>query len=182
MGIIIKALREIIDTALYSVVNSKIQNFSCKNTDVEEFLKYKALEYEKRDKSRTYILFDNITLDIVGYYTLSLKTIDFRKDVSKTTIQKIDGFSKNIESVSSVLIGQLGKDSVHGHKISGSDLLAYAINSVYSVQDIVGGRICFLETEDSDKNTKVIQFYLDNHFKILQHDKTDRFLQMFRRL
>lgn len=182
MGIIVKSLQEIMASRIYPVVEDKIQNFSCKNADVENFLKTKAVEYENRNKSRTYLIIDESNVNILAYYTLSLKAIDFRDTVSKSMIQKIDGFSKNVESVAAILIGQLGKDEVYGERISGKKLLEYAINSIYIVQDIIGGRVCFLETEDNENNAKVIDFYEENEFVTLQHDKSDRYLQMFRKL
>lgn len=182
MGIIVKALQEIISSDIYPIIADKINNFSCKNSDVETFLRTKAVEYENRNKSRTYLLIDDKNVDIMAYYTLSLKAIDFRDTVSKTTIQTIDGFSKKVESVATILIGQLGKDTYFGNSIEGAKIIEFALNSIYNVQDIIGGRVCFLETEDTPENQKVIDFYADNGFKVLQHDKTDKYLQMFRKL
>ncbi len=116
------------------------------------------------------------------HYTLSLKSIDFDESVSKSVIKSIDGFSKDVSSIAVILIGQLGKNSIYKNKIIGKELLSLALGTVYSAKDILGGRICLLETEDTECNEKVIDFYRDNGFKILQHDKTDRFIQMFRKL
>ena len=84
----------------------KASMFSCLNKDVEIFLREKAISYEQRGKSRTYILSEENSGDIVAYFTLSLKSLDFGNTVSKSTIKDIDGFSKDIESVAVVLIGQ----------------------------------------------------------------------------
>ena len=38
-----------------------IKNFSCKDFDVEKFLKEKAVDFDKRNKSRTYLLVHQFT-------------------------------------------------------------------------------------------------------------------------
>ena len=159
-----------------------IENFSYQNADVELFLKQKAENFERRNKSRTYLLIDGISGDIAAYFTLSLKSVDFGQSVSKSTIRDIDGFSKDVESAAVVLIGQFGKNYSMRDYISGTDLLEIVLNVIYSVKDIVGGRICLLETEDTPENKKVVNFYMANGFKMLQHDKTDKYLQMFGKL
>lgn len=168
---------------LFEFFSKKIECFSCRNEDVKTFLIEKAISYERRGKSRTYIIFDKGTGDILAYFTLSLKSIQFKKgDVSKSIIKDIDGFSKDVDSVAVILIGQLGKNSNYNNAINGKEILKSALNSVYDARDIVGGRVCLLETMDTENNKKVIQFYMDNGFKVLQHDKTDKYLQMFIKL
>lgn len=178
----IKSLRQITNTEIGDDIIKKFNTFSCKNNDVENFLKTKAIDFEKRNKSRTYLMIDIDTLDIMGYYTLSLKSVDFTDSVSKNIIQKIDGFSKSVKSVAVILIGQLGKNSNYAHQYDGFELLQYAIDTIYDIQDNVGGRICLIETENSPENLKVINFYKSHGFKTLQIDKTDTYLQMFRLL
>lgn len=176
-------LKDIIsDNDLNGYYMPRILNFSCLNNDVEMFLKNKAASYECRGKSCTYLVVDSLNGEILAYYTLSLKSIDFDESVSKSVIKSIDGFSKDVSSIAVILIGQLGKNSIYKNKIIGKELLSLALGTVYSAKDILGGRICLLETEDTECNEKVVDFYRDNGFKILQHDKTDRFIQMFRKL
>lgn len=170
------------DIDLKNYYNSKIQSFTCLNKDVETFLKDKATPYEQRSKSCTYLVTNHMKDKIIAYYTLSLKSVDFNINVSKTTIKEIDGFSKSINSVAVILIGQLGKNYNYQDMISGDELLMLALGSIYNAKNILGGRICLLETEDTEDNQKVIDFYANNGFKVLQHDKTDKFLQMFRKL
>ena len=56
------------------VIREAVGNFSCKDKDVEHFLKNKSFDFEKRDKSRTYLVFDDEKYamgdaSIVGYFT-----------------------------------------------------------------------------------------------------------------
>lgn len=80
-------------------------------------------------------------------------------------------------TLSSILIGQLGKNYANGNDtlISGDELLAMALNKVKSIQFEMGGRYTYLECEDK-KN--LIDFYTSNGFvefgkRNLDHDETD---------
>ena len=156
------------------------KKFICQDKDVEKFLKEKALDFDKRNRSRTYLLIDSDNDDeilILGYYTITMKNLPFNETVSKSMIKRIDGYSNNINSAESVLIGQLGKDYNHRNKLSGVVLLNHAMNTVYSIQKLAAGRIVFLECDD---NEKIISFYKDNGFILLQ--MSGKYMQMIRHL
>ena len=80
----------------------------------------KAVDFDKRNKSRTYLIVDekSIISDIIilGYYTITLKNLPFSETVSKSMIKRIDGYSNNINSAESVLIGQFGKNYNAGYE------------------------------------------------------------------
>jgi len=88
-------------------------NFRCQDEEVAKFLKEQALEFDKRNKSRTYLLIDESNDDeivIWGYYTLTLKSLKLSRGLSKSKVKKIDGFRSDAIEAESILIGQLGKD------------------------------------------------------------------------
>jgi len=156
----------------------------CKDKDVEDFLKRKAIDFEKRDKSRTYLIFDKAAfmsgiMSILAYFTLSLKSLEFRDTISREKIKDIDGFSKEVKGVAIVLIGQLGKDEGLAKGVSGKDLLDHCMEKIYQVQALIGGRYVLVECHDINK---VVDFYHINGFERLQLDKSDNYLQMIRRL
>ena len=83
-----------------------LKTFRCtKNSDLEEFLHSKALDFGKRGTSRTHLLIKENR--VIGYFTLSMKPI-LTDGISKEVIKKIDGFSKNRKCIYFYLIGQLG--------------------------------------------------------------------------
>ena len=49
------ALKEIIETNQEMSFIQAIENFECQDKDVGKFLKEKALDFDKRNKSRTYL-------------------------------------------------------------------------------------------------------------------------------
>jgi len=178
------SLREIIGTSQESGIKDAIDAFLCKDKDVESFLKNKALNFEQRNKSRTYLVLDNDDFKhgnavIVAYFTLSLKSLEFRNTLSKNKIKDIDGFSKEVGGVAIVLIGQLGKNETKAKEVSGSDLLELCMEIVDQVKDLIGGRYVLIECHQIQK---VVNFYLSNGFEKLQLDKDDNYLQMVRRL
>jgi len=169
---------------LEEVISEAIAAFSCKDKDVEYFLKNKSFEFEKRDKSRTYLVFDDAKyvagdVTILAYFTLSLKSLDFRDTLSKSKIKDIDGFSKEVSGVAIALIGQFGKDENEAKNVPGKDLLDLCMDKIYQVKTLIGGRYVLIECQDIDK---VVNFYRANGFETLQLDKSDNYLQMVRRL
>jgi hypothetical protein len=175
-------LKDLIEAGREQKYLKAIENFDCQDNEVEQFLKKQALEFDKRNKSRTYLLIDeNIDDEIIiwGYYTLTLKSLKFNNGLSNSKIKKIDGFRADAIETESILIGQLGKDYKYKDKISGSVILDYAVDDVYEVHKKVGGRIVFLECAD---NEKVVKFYQDSGFAFLQKSKGGEYLQMIRYL
>jgi len=175
------SIKEIFGTRQEIDFINAIENFECQDKDVENFLKLKAVDFDKRNKSRTYLIVDekSIVSDIIilGYYTITLKNLPFNETVSKSMVKRIDGYSNNINSAESVLIGQFGKNYIYRNELSGGSLLNYAMDTVYSIQNLAAGRIVFLECLD---NKKVVKFYQDNGFIFLQ--KSGEYLQMIRHL
>ena len=79
--------------------------------------------------------------------------------------------------MSAPLIGQLGKNFANSYNtlISGDELLKLALDKVKKMQEIVGGKIVYLECEDKPR---LIDFYSENGFvnfgkRMLDRDETD---------
>ena len=164
---IIIPLKRLLEEHDEEKVKTLLNSFSCsKNLEVENFLKNSAILFEKLNKSRTYLIFKRGTTDILAYFTLTisiLKIVD--DDVSKKTLKKLDGISKEKREFPVYLIGQLGKNDKFWNEISGKEILEKAINLIYKANEIVGGRVILIETLN---NEKPIKFYEENGFKILQ--------------
>ena len=171
------SLQEAIQGNAVEPIAEAILRFSCKDGDVEAFLKQKAFDFERRDKSRTFLIVDGD--DLLGYFTLSLKSLPFNESVSKSVIKDIDGYSKNVQAVGIVIIGQFGKDSVLAKDVDGGFLLDICMETVYKAKRIVGGRCVMLECQ---KKEKVVAFYERNGFGVLQSDERYQYLQMIRKL
>jgi len=174
-------LQKIIDGNVSESISQAISQFTCQDKDVEMFLKNKAFDFERRDKSRTYLIFndDGGGGTLVGYFTISLNALPFRESVAKNSIKRIDGFSKDVKAVGIILIGQFGKDCNLAKNIKGKDLLEICLRTIKKAKNIVGGRFVMLECLDVQQ---VVSFYKTNGFQPLQFDENDKYLQMVRRL
>lgn len=174
-------LQEIIKSGNNETVFSKIDEFSSLNEDVEYFIKYKAVEFEKRNFCRTFLVFDD-EANLIAYYTLALKTLIFNSNLSKSKRKQIQGFTADVSSVPVILIGQLSKNSLFNNKITGTELLDLCINTVYKAHNLVGGRVCLAETDTDKDNIKVVDFYEQNGFYTLQKNDDETFYQMIKKL
>lgn len=167
---------------------SILSSFSCPmNKDVENFIKYKAIEFSKRDFSKTHLVFwateDRTEKYLVGYYTIAPKFFSISKDdVSHGQYKKLSQYGEYDThlkkcTISAILIGQLGKNFSDGNDtlITGDELLSLALEKVKSIQNEIGGRYTYLECED---NEKLLDFYKNNGFipfgkRNLDSDETD---------
>lgn len=158
-------------------------SFECKSlshgaSDVEEFLHTKAINFERMDMARTYlVLADYKKIPyLAGYFAIANKPLVLPKRqfsrLSGTQKKKLMGFGHKTEmknyECKGYLLGQLGKNysslAKRANQISGKDLLALAYEKIKGAHALVGGRILYLECED---NEKIKSFYQDNGFKQL---------------
>jgi hypothetical protein len=161
-------------------------NFFCKkDRDVQSFLHNKAIRFEDADKSRTYFVVDEEKLNesklaIFGYFSLGIKSIDLAEDVSKSQRRKLDGLSKNADSLNVYLIGQLAKNDSYKDKVTGTELLNYAIPLIKNCMRIIGGRVVLVECKNQEK---LVDFYKKQNFTILQETEDSKnMIQLVRTL
>ena len=142
-----------------------LSDFFCdKNSDIEEFLKKRAIEFTKKNQSVTYLVLSNEDASLVGYFTIAIKPITVNvENFSKTLIRKIERVGRldretGTYSLPAYLIAQLGKNYNNGlnEKITGEQLLNAAIDTVKELQYMAGGMVVFLEAEPE---AKLMDFY-----------------------
>jgi hypothetical protein len=173
-------------------VKEVISTFYCsKDLDIESFLRNenKAVLYENKSKSRTYFIFDEDGLKngefvLLAYFTIAMQTLKIPDGTAASQIRKLDGLyakkgSEAITEIPAFLIGQLGKNDKYADKITGDELLEYAFSVIGKAQEIVGGRVAFIECQDKPK---LIDFYVRNGFKYFRKDPDDGLVQMIRLL
>ena len=177
-------LSEMIEQLGEEETKSILSQFMCpQNKDVEDFIKYKAIEFSKQGLAKTTLVYwlsdDKTEKYFVGYFAIAPKYIRVLKDsVSNNLSKKLNkhgNYNPDTRDyiVVAPLVGQLGKNYTDGNDylIYGSDLLQMAIEKVKEVQKEIGGRFVFLECEDK---TKLINFYKENGFTECGKRKKDR--------
>jgi hypothetical protein len=152
--------------------------FKCaqRSDDVEDFLKSKCIQFEERDLARTFIVFDEIAFDILGYFALAIKSIDL-KDESKTTKKRIAS-DVNAAHSAVFLIGQLAKSDKCGTRLAKNQLLKEAIKHIQRARAEVAGRIVYIDCKNDEK---LIKYYSDAGFNLLR-TREDGYAQMFMRI
>lgn len=175
-----------------------LSSFSCeKDEDIEHFLRFKAVDFERLSKSRTYLLCDeeqisdsHFCLDqlrIYGYVALALKVLSVPDDYSNRKRQELDGLSgkihgEPIKDFSCYLIGQLSKNSNYPrNSISGRDLLQVSYDVIAAAVDAVGGRYMMVECREEQR---LIDFYQQNGFQEIQRssDGNHMMVQLIRKI
>jgi len=139
------------------LIEKAVSSFFCeKNCDVEEFIKEKAINREKRDLTRTYLIVDekkfeeDRKIEIIAYFSIAFKTLIIPQTLSNTKIKKIDGFSRGAKESIVYLIGQLARNDKYTSRIiTGDEILANAINEIIAIHD---------EKRINDEYIKFIKF------------------------
>jgi hypothetical protein len=155
--------------------------FSCVyDSDIEEFLHEKAVQFSDRNWCRVYFLvneeyFNKGRLKIEGYFTLSHKSLN-PADVkfSKNHQKKISGGISHPESLEFVLIGQLGKfikgsndGSLKASKLSAKEILDAAFEIIQQADELIPCSVVLVECSSCEKIRKI---YMDYGFQFLQID------------
>jgi len=143
---------------------SLLHTFTCDiNSDLTSFIHSTALDFEERQIARTFVLVNNTKNEVVGYFTISMKSLS-TNDMSKTSIKKIDGVSNSRVCIHSFLIGQLGISDNYAKYKLGTLLLDDAFLKIEMAHDLVAGRYILV---DAINHQKIINFYRESGFTLL---------------
>lgn len=166
------------------LLTKALNSFECrKEADIENFLRTKAIEFEKRGYCSVYLLLDKEAfshgiISIQAYFTLSHKFISFSSNVSKTTKNKL---STNRTSTYThfVLIGQLGKNigANTPKDITAEIILNDAFSVIEKASDLI---ICRGVLVECNSNKKIHNLYKNYGFSYLQFD--DKHYQFYKRI
>ena len=166
-----------------AVLSSTLSSFAAPlNSEVEDFIRKKALQATKLKSSISYLVIDEDLADVVGYFTLLVKPFTIQAaSLSSKNRRLIARFAEeNTEAgdytASVYLIAQIGKNYAIEEplQISGGDLLNMALDKLRAAQDLVGGKLVLVERE-ADR-AKLLEFYNANGFKSWngRYDKKDQ--------
>ena len=152
-----------------------ISIFVCsKDSDVENFLKERAIAFEWMGKSRTFLIFNENEEEfkVLAYFTLALQVLKIPESFSNRKIRNLDGFNakihgERITEFPAILIGQLAKNDLYKDHLSGFKLMQYCMSTLLDGQMRLGGRIVMLECKDIPY---LIYFYEQFGFIKLERD------------
>ena len=152
-------------------IQNYLRTFSCPpNSEVEQFLRDKALTSAKLSTSQTYLVVDEATNILLGYYMLVLKSFSVKgSQLSSNNRRLISRFAEEDADgnfhAAVYLIAQIGKNfAVETDKrIPGSELIGKALDEFRAIKSRVGGKLVMVEREDD--RPKLLTFYQANGFK-----------------
>ena len=88
-------LTEMFSGGKNTVFEKYLPGFHCaKDRDLEDFLRNKAVDYERRNKSRTFLIMDIDKMqdenraEIIAYFTLAIHSLQIPEQASKSLIKK----------------------------------------------------------------------------------------------
>ena len=160
-----------IETFGEEVLKSILSKFvSEKNAEIEEFIRGKAIDFAKQKLSITYLVIDTDSGLILGYFTLTHKSVILNSDgLSRTFQKKLAKYSRLDRDTgnyvfSAFLLAQLGKNYAvkADERISGKQLMKLVNDVLLDVQRRIGGGVMYLDCED---NPKLKNFYSQENFK-----------------
>ncbi len=165
------SLAELINFSSKNQIRRLLKTFKCKkNKDLENFLHNKAILFEEKGRSRTYIYIDTEQKGVIAYFTISISSL-YVENFSKETVSYLYGEERiKLKCLPCYLIGQLGKSDKCKIKI-GKFLLKKAINIIIDGYIIFNGRFILL---DAINNKKIINFYEDNGFIAIENISNDK--------
>jgi hypothetical protein len=159
-----------------SAVEKLLADFSCNlDCDVEYFIRRRAIPFEMMDLSRSSLIFwindTNSDFEILAYYSLASKSFCL-DGLSKSTQKRIRGGdslpSQKVNAVSSILIGQIGRNSNSSMHFPSEALFREIFISIRAINSIIGTRIVYLECKDIPKLRSI---YESKGFTLLKnHD------------
>lgn len=172
-GIVEIPLHEMIKQLGESHAKEILSDFSCpKNKDVEYFLHNRAIEFAKQSITQTQLIFMQHKGEprLVGYYSLTQKSISVKDEgLSSKLRRRFAKFgTRDVLNRGYVLpaplIAQLGKNYTDelNHLITGDELLHLALEKVKEGQMIFGGKIVYVECEETPR---LVEYYTRNGFK-----------------
>lgn len=134
--------------------------------DVDNFLKNKAIEFDRQRLAGTHLVFSQYksNLVLVGYFTITNKPLVFTKrmlskcsnTLKRKLYQKGETHSGNDNLIiQGYLIAQIGKnysqEALATKAINGRDLLTLAYEMILDGANVFGGSYIWIEYEDVDR-------------------------------
>lgn len=141
------SLKQIIEQLGEDNTQQLLQEFKCsRNADVQGFIHEKAIRFEQTARAKTFFLV-NDEQALLAFYSLTFKQLSLQNFmISKSLIKRLDGFSKNATYINAYLIGQIAKNTaITPNPLTLKDILATIFEQLTMAQDIVGGRMVFVE-------------------------------------
>ncbi len=127
-----------------------IQSFDCGSTDVNIFLRLKAVQQEKDKITKIFVI--HLDKRVIAYCAIFCSHLYFRLPDQEAEFR-----------VPGLCLGQLGVDLNYQGKGLGTHLIEYCISVAKKISGLAGCRILFLEAHDT-----VLSYYHTLRFRLIE--------------
>jgi predicted GNAT family N-acyltransferase len=163
------SLQEFLEKYSVNQVKKILKTFKCTlNKDIENFLHNKAITFEKKLRSRTYLLIDKKNFIVAGYFSIAISVL-YANDIKEDILLKI-GDLNSPKDIPCLLIGQIAKSDYFKEIKLGKILMKYAIEKLKLTNKIIGGRFILL---DAINEEKIIKFYEEFGFFAIEKSNSE---------
>ncbi len=141
--------------------NYKIKQFDCGIEEYNDFLTKEAEYYQQSGISKTHLLLDNATGDVVGYFSLSAAAIRLTK-----AEKAHHGMDVPFASIPVMKIGKLAVDKNYRDKLKGYGSFLVILARGYAIEMNSTNVACKFIVVDADLqyDNDTIKFYKKNGF------------------
>lgn len=135
------------------------KSFSCGYPLLDNYIQRQAKQDVKRDLAACYVLVDEVTNIVAGYYTLSSNSVD------KNTLpaEQAQKSPPAYQAIPTILLGRLAIDSTFKGQGLGEILLFNALERCFTTSKVVGSLAIIVDPIDG----LAVRFYLKYGFILL---------------
>ena len=176
-------LNPIIDQKL---LGQRLGEFQCyRDVQLEEFLHSRAVVFEAKGFSRTYLVLDTVTSrggempPIAAFFTLAITATDYN-NISRSRKEKVLGSKpgrNTFKSFPGMLIAQLACDDRYGPDfIDGETLLRECEHYIELGRQYVGGRTIYLDCKEA-----LVKTYQKSGYRLLSdYSSNEDYYKMYK--
>ena len=148
-----------------------LSSFICDNTDVQDFINNRAITHEQRGLSKTILIFDEENGVLLGFYTLSIKSLVLSDKLNSSKRKAYFGTAQtNGDVIPAILIGQLAKNEAVDSAFTGTDLMSLIFAYIYRADKLLPSVVSYVEHNGS-KN--LFRYYEKHGFSYLPRVKEE---------
>ncbi|MFD1827706.1 MULTISPECIES: GNAT family N-acetyltransferase [Mumia] len=131
-----------------------VSAFTCREHSIADWLKRYALPNQARRSSRTFVLVDGDDPAVIGYYALSLASLQ-KSTAAAEVAEGMPPFE-----IPGVLLGRMGRDEKYAYKHVGDLLLADAVLRTLQIAELAGAKVLLVHA----LRDELVTWYRDRGF------------------
>ncbi|MDO5852805.1 MAG: hypothetical protein Q4Q62_01830 [Thermoplasmata archaeon] len=157
------------------VIQGLFDEFSCsRNPEVESYLHHSAIMMEKKDLSRTYLVFDAESGMLIGFFSLGIRcmTVDPKNKSISESFRKRMNVDSDTSVAQAYLLGQLARND-GSPKGYGKEMVDEALEVMHQCKERVGCRLVRVDCDDD-----LIPYYESLGFTLVVRNGPKNLCQM----